>query len=630
MRRSVALLSALFLAGALAGSLATRWYDGREPPAQRQVVRDLVATPTMPTAVAEKHRSENYRSLDTVPAIFELPTAFARSEALYALAGRSDAAALQQQIFAADRIADEVEREHSLNILFFRLAELDPESALALARTDYFRGTRSIADAVWSAWARKDFDGALFAAKTQVTAAAQNDAAQSLFAAFGHTGNELTERIEQELGIGPDRLNRARYLYRMADRSWEEARRYVDSLEGLDRHRQAGWLADYLARRDPAAARRYLASVEDLQLRQTIGHQLMTALAEESPLTALAWARDNTREFDERGSLEMMALGELAIHEPELAFAEAMRTAEDGNRSHLLQIVLSTIAQNDPELAVSLMERLEDPASRDNARLQVAATWMMKDPDAAMRWIENHEPETASQLINQAGAALIYTDVDRAIELLPRVEQSQDQGWRIQIAAQLATARSVEEALDFVRRFEGEPDYADLQSIVIAEVAQTDSDKAHRFADQIADSHGRDAAYYQILQHHSEPEVAVTLLPEIVDEGTRGRAAASLAQQWLRKEPQAANRWILQLPPGQLRDLVVNSSIHMTDDVDPDVLRLVGEIEDPGLRAQTKAALIYQVANTDPAGARQRLDSDPDIADDLRAELEAYLEQLGY
>ena len=73
----------------------------------------------------------NFASIEEVVA---LPTEFARSSALYAIAGRSDSADVQNLIFEANRIADDEERVRLLGILFFRLAETDPRSALALAR----------------------------------------------------------------------------------------------------------------------------------------------------------------------------------------------------------------------------------------------------------------------------------------------------------------------------------------------------------------------------------------------------------------------------------------------------------------------------------------------------------------
>lgn len=227
-------------------------------PVPGDTVRDIVDVPIMTQTIAEKHRDEQYANLVDIEQILSLPTEFARSEAMHVLAGRSDSGGVQYLIYEANRIADRIERVGLLNILFFRLTETDPKSALAMARTEQFRTVRSIEQTVWHAWARNDLADALFEAKTQTTTAQRNLAAQSLYAAFGYMGNETTDRIEDELGIGPDRSSRTRYLYQLADRSVAEAIEFINNHE-RDRKQQeyVSWLAYYVSSDDPAAALRY-------------------------------------------------------------------------------------------------------------------------------------------------------------------------------------------------------------------------------------------------------------------------------------------------------------------------------------------------------------------------------------
>ena len=169
--------------GILLGIVAMHAVTRFGPPSNHspdQIARDIVDVPRMAPAVAKKHRDEQYANLTSVEEVIALPTEFARSEALYVLAGRSDSAGVQNLIFEANRIADEIERVALLGILFFRLTETDPQSALALSRTDHFNGIESIEQDVWRAWARQDLEDALFAAKTQPSVAHRNSAAQSL------------------------------------------------------------------------------------------------------------------------------------------------------------------------------------------------------------------------------------------------------------------------------------------------------------------------------------------------------------------------------------------------------------------------------------------------------------------
>lgn len=239
-------------------TLAATQFESSSNTTPEDFVRDINVVPKMAQAVADKHRKEQYIHLTSVEAIIALPTAFARSEALYAIAGRSDAAEVQNLIFEGNRIADEVERIELHKILFFRLTELDPDSALALARVDDFKGIKPIEQVVWHTWARNDLDGALIAAKNQVSLVHQNSAAQSLYAAFGYMGNETTDRIEAVLGIGPSRASRGLFLYQLADRSPAVAIAFINGLErGIEQQEYVSWLAFYVSLSDAKAALAY-------------------------------------------------------------------------------------------------------------------------------------------------------------------------------------------------------------------------------------------------------------------------------------------------------------------------------------------------------------------------------------
>lgn len=122
----MARIMAALIGGVLLGILVMLAADRFGPSSNQAadvIIRDIADVPKMTQAVAEKHRAGRYASLSRVEEVMALPTEFARSEALYALAGRSDSADVQNLIFEVNRIADDVERVSLLNILFFRLPE---------------------------------------------------------------------------------------------------------------------------------------------------------------------------------------------------------------------------------------------------------------------------------------------------------------------------------------------------------------------------------------------------------------------------------------------------------------------------------------------------------------------------
>jgi hypothetical protein len=95
---------------------------------------------------AEQQRAEQYRDLHTLDELRALPAEFSRHEALYVIAGRADWSQLRELIAAATALPNETERLDTLETLWLRYAELDPEAALRSAlETDRATATRLIA-----------------------------------------------------------------------------------------------------------------------------------------------------------------------------------------------------------------------------------------------------------------------------------------------------------------------------------------------------------------------------------------------------------------------------------------------------------------------------------------------------
>ncbi|MDH3746872.1 MAG: hypothetical protein OER97_01600 [Gammaproteobacteria bacterium] len=665
---------------------------GPKSPAEN-VVRDIVDVPKMSETVAEQHREKRYADLTTIEEIYALPTDFSRSEALHALAGRSNAAQVQNLIFEANRIADEVGRNGALTVLFFRLAEEDPQSALAMSRTEYFRGNRALEFTVWRSWGRKNLDDALFAAKTQTSRAHQNTAAQSLYAAFGFMDNETTDRIEAELGIGPDRATRSRFLYRMADRSPAEAIAYINDMpSGQEQQEFVNWLAYYLSLRDATdalrhadlfenadfrkryrrtvanyaaqedpkaaierilatgglrndrgefysamralakkdldAALQYFSHARSQQEKQSIGSVVVVELARRNPAEALEWARAN--HSGEHHYLEMNALAEIAKTDPQYAIAEALRSKNSQTRQQLVSSILSQLVQENPVEAIGFLDLIDNRQLRDQTESHVASNWIRTDPDAALEWILSKDEQTVARLLNDSAWGLLRTDVDAAIRVLPRLNKQQQQNWRLQIADRLANSRSLAEAQNFIRQFDGEEGFDQLQSTVISAIARNDTMLARQMADQLTDRKARDAAYAAIISQNAQtdPRAAAAMLSSITDEHYRGVATAQIAAQWYNVDPAAANRWVANMPAGASRDDAIMHLAGNWTQPDREQQALIDSIQDRDKRGQAKLRRVYNLMRSNPAQARELLD-DPDISSYQRQQVETMLRNQG-
>ncbi len=684
----LALVAGLGLGGAIGYLAAVK----REAPPP-QPVRDIAEVPKMTAAIAEQHREKRYADLGSIEDVQALPSAFARNEALYALAGRSDASRVQDLIFDANRIADEVERLAALTVLFYRLGELDPPSALALARTDYFRGVRAFEQTVWRAWGRMDLDAALFAAKTQTSAKTQNSAAQGLYAAFGFMGNETTDRIEAELGVRPDRATRSSFLYRLADHSPADAVAFINEMErGPEQQEYVWWLAYYLSLSDPQialaqadlfdnpadrdryrnmvrntaaaqdpqatierilaegsinrnrgefySAMRALASKDSTLVmgyfnraqsqdeKQAIGRILADKLADEDPALALQWARANDK--GDYPHLEMAVLGGIAERDPQYAIAEAQTGSNPQLRRQIIANVVSSLVRSDPVQAAGLVALIDSPQLRRDTESQLVQAWMRTDSDAALEWVLAKDDATAAQLLADSQWALLRTDLDAAIRVLPHLEEHQQHNWRSQIAERLATTRSVAEAQAFVRGFEGQPGYEQLQSTVISSLARTDVGRARLMASELTDSKARDSAYAQIagITAETDPQAALAMLPSIASQHYRGMATGQIAANWYQENPAAATRWVSGLPAGAARDDAIMYLSGHWQEHSPAQQALLDSIGDDDKRGQAKLRQVYALMRTDPERARTLLD-DPDIPSYRRQQIEAMLKQGG-
>ncbi len=692
MARIMAALVSGLLLGILAMLVAARFGPSSNQ-SPGTIVRDIVDVPMMSQAVAEKHRDEHYVNVTGVEGLIALPTEFARSEAMYALAGRSDSSGVQNLIFESNRVADDVERVSLLNILFFRLAETDPHSALALARTDHFKTIKSLEQTVWRAWARKDLHDALHAAKAQTSTVHRNMVIQSLYAAFGYMGNEITERIEAELGIGPDRSSRGRYLYQLADKSPAEAIAFINGLErGPEQQEYVSWLAYYVSLRDPAAALRYadlfsvaadgkryssiissniasenpratidrllassqgrrssrelhsaIRALADTDLdgakqyfeqarsaddRRMFGSAIAMEMAKTNPIEALTWARANDKEHF--AFLQMSVLGKIAETDPQLALTEALNTPNAQMRSDVVSNVVQHIARNDPADAVAYLDQIQDRQQKLEVGQQLASAWIRRDPEAAIDWILGQDKEASGRMIQRVSHTLVRSNIDAAIRLLPRIDEPNQQTMRQQIAQRLAIGGSLGEAQSFIRQFDGQPGYDQLQASVISGVAQTDVLTAKQLADQLADGNARNTAYMQVIAQHAQvyPSEAARWLSSITNENMRGAAAGQLASNWYANDPAAAERWVDGLPAGSLRDDAIVQMSTRWRAPTAEQEELIASIEDRDKRGQAKVRQIYNVMRTDPVKARKLLD-DEDIPSYQRQRAETMLNQYG-
>ncbi len=641
MRRLI-VPACLLLAGVVIGAVGTARFRQPSPAARFEapVEHDLDVTHEMSVEQAEAVRKDRFASIRTIEETLALPTDFAETEALYVIAGRADAEEVQNLIYQAARIRELEDRQAALGILFLRLAELDPRSAIAIARSPTFRAEKTYEHAVWTAWGRLDLGGALAAAK-EGDSAQRELAGQALFASLRGLDDARVAEIASVLGIEPGRNVRAQQVYALYTNSPADAIRYIESLPSpADQREMFGWLAGFLARSgapfDPAlpdlisseANRQMFRQMLDVTLASTdpeavlrnalaandngpIRNQqvlrALQALANQDADKALEWAHTLQRDGDE--SLLVGVIGQLGQSDPERAITEARALSNPRNRDAVFTAIAAQAS--DPAVINRFVGMIEDSRQRRIAIVQAASILAMKSPDDAIAWASTLQASDQQVALQQIGSRLVDSDVDAAIALLGQIPNGiSGTSLARQIASNLASQRSIEAAQGFIDRYKGTPEYSQLQFTVLSQLASSDPDKALRMADRIQDGRMRDSAYTSVVRQiaRANPQQAISILSYIHDRSMREQAVSQIVQGMNMSDPAAAANWVVGLPSGRERDVGISALISMGQAPPDNVDSLINSMSDDSLRRQAAISHIARTAMQDPVEARRLMD----------------------
>ena len=671
MGRITAALFVGLVAGIIVALAAPRLgiIGGQQP---GRIMRDIVDVAPMGYADAIRHRDNHFAELQTIESLQALPSEFDRGEALYALSGRSDASGLQSLAFDARRIVDPVWRERALGIVFFRLTEVDPSSALALARSDYFSSVRNVETRVWRTWARMDLMAAIEAAQA-LDSKEKYAAAQMIFSGVGGAYTNDAKVVEGELGIRPATSNRATYLRDLVGLSPEDALTHVLALESKKRrHEQIKWLADLLAREDLAEAEEFADSIDDVDLRRrylaaiydrlarenpeeafekqfanraegkisakekegfkklaksdldralrlidsladtdnraAIATIIATRYAKEDPIRALEWARAESK--SEFSPLVRAVITSFAAEEPELALREAERVEDSRERSQLTMVVIDTVLESSPKDAARHVGNISDESNRARAAQSVAREWLAEDAAAAVDWLLSGDPKVRDSVFN-ASNTVASMDLSEAQVILTSLPSEYRGPWARGVAKRLVDERSAEEAMRFVSQFEGQPDYDMQMAHLVTKVANTDGALAVRWAERIPRGNARDAALSNIIaaEARREPAAAAEWLQQISDPDLRQVSAGEVVRRWYKTEPEAASQWLNAMPRGADRDnVIMNTATSLSRDSDKQ-LRLIESIDDSEKRKQAMFMRTISQNRDDPDELIRQLDA---------------------
>jgi hypothetical protein len=290
----------------------------------------------------------------TLEAAFDSDGRFAVRLALFRLAVRADSEALQKLVFDADRLPDETRRREALLVFLERMTELDPPTALALARSISRRHERALLTGVWQHWAIIDLDSALQAARIMTDTRERDLAAQAMLAAHGYAGTVEAETIGASLGVTVDADGRSRLFERLVAQSPTLAFDYVNAMKSGDEMDYAiRQLARILVASDGREAAAYASLLEQMHLQDLFLAEVVTAIG---------------------------------AHDPGAAMDVIAGIDDIGLRYQLQARVIRRIVDRDPRFAAELADRIMDTRMRDMAYYRIVEHHAGRNPVEAAVW----------------------------------------------------------------------------------------------------------------------------------------------------------------------------------------------------------------------------------------------------
>jgi len=215
--------------------------------------------------------------------------------------------------------------------------------------------------------------------------------------------------------------------------------------------------------------------------------------------------------------------------DPALTTAELeQRLAESdpGDRGLVLETALPAMVANNPEEIARFAELQADPQLRELLVRQVAQLWAKTDPDRAMAWAMSlpDSPERVATLID-VSMTVALTDPRRAVALRePEVGNVEPDG--------------VLEGL-------------------VQQWAQADFDAALAWANARPRNTQRDKLLQRLVYvraANGAPDEAARLVDAAFEDGSQKvEAVAIVAQQWVQRDPVAANAWLQGLDDATAR-----------------------------------------------------------------------------
>ena len=300
--------------------------------------------------------------------------------------------------------------------------------------------------------------------------------------------------------------------------------------------------------------------------------QIFAPLVTADPAAALRLLRE-VPQGPERTQGAFLLVQQLGISDPRAALAAAREFSDPGDGDHLLGVLFSRWAQQDPNAALARWESLPAGLTRVAALRGLVESWARRDPRAALAWARSRE---------------VAVERAAALEACLRELAARDPAAAIADAASLPPGNAQDRMLQqaFAHLVRRQPDEAarllptlppgDAQTLIVSDVARALAER--NLAEALAWSNG------------------------LTIDFTRWLALGSVLGVWAQRDPAAAARHVLELPPGPTLDYLAGQFVIHLAARPPEAIAWADSLP-PSARDAAFVTLASAWAQTAPAEA---------------------------
>lgn len=294
-------------------------------------------------------------------------------------------------------------------------------------------------------------------------------------------------------------------------------------------------------------------------------------------------------------------------------------------------MIVSQVSAEPPRVEALARLLVSDHPMRTSILERLVPVWVRHAPYDALTWMNFNVVDSADVTLFRAAArSLAASDVDRAAEytsLIPALEARRE--WASAVVEPFAR-RDPAGAIRWLDTQYGEPWHGEVSQRVAFLTASADPHGAAMLLansglPEQLDAASRIAAAWS----REEPAAAAQWALTLRDDRSRSTAVTSIVDNWIDRDAVSAERWVMALPRGALRDdalgvMLVHSAAN--GDAATDVLkgRLFDSFSSNSSRHTILSRIAPALANHDPATVGVLLDAyvtDPNVRRDIEQRL---------